>query len=141
MAFVICTVIGKQTKHRLHTVAPLQPAGRAAVGIGRDFCVMLAVGCQTHDIIPVIVPQLRQVVAVKAGIVSEDGNNAILLKPGTKVGNGFTSGAEDRRHRCFDEQWLSYMPPIWHSMGRIWYFAAMGAKLSVSAMTVPMDMT
>ena len=36
---------------------------------------------------------------------------------------------------------LSYIPPISHSMGRMWYLASIASKVSASAMTVPMDMT
>ena len=56
VAFVVCTIAGKQAEHGFDAEATLQTACGAAVGIGRDFGIVLAIGGKTHDIIPVIIP-------------------------------------------------------------------------------------
>ena len=56
MGFAICTVAGKQTQHGLYTISPFQTTGGAAVGVGWDFGIVLAVSCQTHNVIPVKIP-------------------------------------------------------------------------------------
>ena len=104
MAFVVCTVPGEQTKHGLDTVAAFQTAGGVAVGIGWDFGIVLAVGGKAHDVIPIEVSQLWQMIMVKAGIVCEDGMDIMLLEPGSKISNSLSSSAENRLYRRLDKQ-------------------------------------
>ena len=99
MRFPICTIPGQQSEHGLHAVASFQVAGGAAVGVGGYFGVVLAVGGQAHDVVPVEAPQLRQVVAVEAGVVGEDALDAVLGQPCLQIPDGLRPGAEDGLHR------------------------------------------
>ena len=101
---MVCAVIGEQAEHGFYAVAALQAAGGTAVGISRDLGIVLAVGGEAHDIIPIEISQLLQVVAVEAGVVGKDETDHVLLKPGTQICDGLGPGAEDGLHRCYDEQ-------------------------------------
>ena len=71
MGFPICTIPGKYTEHGFYTVAPLHAPGAVAVGAGGNLGIVLAVDGDAHNVIPVEVPQLWQMVSVKARIVGE----------------------------------------------------------------------
>lgn len=104
MTFVVCMVPGEQAEHRFNSVATFQTAGGAAVGIGWDFGIVLTVGGNAHNVVPVKTTQLRQMVAVEADIVGENGTDFVLTEPGTQISDGFGSGAEHRLNWCLDEQ-------------------------------------
>ena len=95
MRFTICLISRQQSEHGLHAVASFQAAGGAAVGVGGNFGVVLAVGGQAHDVVPVEAPQLRQVVAVEAGVVGEDALDAVMRQPCLQIPDGFRPGAEE----------------------------------------------
>ena len=65
---------------------------------------MLAVCRQTHDVVPAKAVQLRQMVAVKAGVVGEDGPDVLLLQPAAQLLHGLLPGAEPGRHRRFQKE-------------------------------------
>ena len=108
MTFLIAVFAGQQPQHGLHAVAPFHPAGGKAFAAFRDPGIVLAVGGKAHDIVPVIISQLRQMIAVKAGIVGENGTDFVLTEPGTQISDGFGSCTEDRlaelkAHKVFAE--------------------------------------
>ena len=83
MGFLVCIIPGEQTEHGLDAVTPLHTSGAVAVGTGGDFGVVLAVGGKAHDVVPSKASQLRQVIAVEAGVVGKDGVDVVLPEPGT----------------------------------------------------------
>ena len=68
MGLPVCTIPGEHTEHGLHAVTPLHAPGAVAVGAGGDFGIVLAVDGDAHNVVPVEVPQLRQMVSVKAAL-------------------------------------------------------------------------
>lgn len=104
MGLPVCTIPGQQAQHGLHAVASFQSAGRTAVGVGGDLGVVLAVGGEAHDVVPVEAAQLRQVAAVEIGVVGEDAHDAVLAEPGAQISHGLGAGAEDGLHRRVQKQ-------------------------------------
>lgn len=104
MGLPVCTIPGQQAQHGLHAVASFQSAGRTAVGVGGDLGVVLAVGGEAHDVVPVEAAQLRQVVAVEVGVVGENASNTVLAEPGSQVPDRLGTGAEDGLHRRVQKQ-------------------------------------
>lgn len=104
MTFVVCTISRQQAEHGFDTIASLQTAGGAAVGIGWDSEIVLTVGCKAHDVVPVKITHLRQMVTVKVGIVGENRTDSVLIEPDTQISDGLGAGAEDGLHRRFDKQ-------------------------------------
>ena len=100
MTFVVCTVPGEQTKHGFYSVASFQTASGATVGVSGNLGIVFAIGGKAHDVVPVKITQLRQMVAVKAGIVGENGTDSVLIEPDTQISDGFGSCTEDRLHWC-----------------------------------------
>lgn len=82
-------------EHGFDALATLQAASGATVGGGGDSGIVLAVGGKAHDIETIEIPQLWQMVAVKAGIVGENGTDFVLTEPGTQISDGFGSCTED----------------------------------------------
>lgn len=103
MAFAICTISGKQAEHRFDAVATFQTTGGVAVGSSGDFRIVLTVGGKAHDVVPVKIPQLRQMVAVKAGVVGEDRLDTVMLEPDSKICNSLGLCAENGIHWCLNE--------------------------------------
>ena len=104
MAFAVCPIAGEQAEHGFDAEATLQAASGATIGVSGNLGVVLAIGGKAHDVVPVKITQLRQMVAVEAGIVGENGTDSVLIEPGTQIKNSLGSGAENRLHWCFDEQ-------------------------------------
>ena len=104
VGFAVCPVAGEQAEYGLHTVAPLQPAGGAQVGGAGDFGVVLTVGRQPHDIVPVKSCQLRQMIPVEVCVISENGGDIVVRKPVEQIAHGLPPGAEDRLHRRVQKQ-------------------------------------
>ena len=75
-------VIGEKAEYRFYAVASFQAAGGTAIGVGWNLGIMLSVSSQTHNVIPIEVPQLPQVIPVKTGIVSKDGMHIVCGKLG-----------------------------------------------------------
>lgn len=57
MGLVVCTVAGEQAEHGLDAVASFQAAGGAQVSGGGDLGVVLAVGGEAHDVVPIKVTE------------------------------------------------------------------------------------
>ena len=81
VGFCVCTFSGQQTEHWLYAVAPLHTPGGAAFGAGRDLWIVLAICGHAHDVKPIEIPKLWQMIAVKTGVVGEDGGNTVGYKP------------------------------------------------------------
>ena len=65
---------------------------------------MLPVGGQTHNIIPIEIPQLRQMIPVEAGIISKNRGDTVFPKPLAQVCNSLAAGAENGLYRSLQEQ-------------------------------------
>lgn len=108
----------EQAEHRFDTVATFQMTSGAAIG-ERNLWIILAVGGKTHDVVPIKVPQFRQVIAVEAGIVGENGMDIVLTQPGTKINDGLDADTQDGSTGVSMNRVLSYILPTSHSMARI----------------------
>ena len=104
VGFSVCTATGQQAEHRFHTVAPFQSAGGAAVCVFGNLFVVLPIGGQPHNIVPLHILEFRKMVPVKTGIVSIDGLDIVPGKPMLQIRNGIGPGADYGLYRCFDEQ-------------------------------------
>ncbi len=98
---MICTVSGEQAEHGFDTKTTLQVACETAVGTAWN---LRMVGGKAHDVVPIIVLQLRKMIAVQEGVVCKDRVETVLLKPDTQISNRLDSGAENGPHRRFNEQ-------------------------------------
>ena len=95
VAFAVAAVTGQHPQHGLYPEAPTESPCGAVFGGGGEPGVILAIGCQTHNIEPVEITKLGEMGAVEACVVGVDIFYSVFGKPQGEIGQRFFTGADD----------------------------------------------
>lgn len=75
-----------------------------ALGIGVDFCVVLVISDEEHDVGTVKAVKLQQMVLVEADIIGVDMTDAVMPEPGAQTTPDLRTGAEAGLRRRIQKQ-------------------------------------